>query len=369
MRQIQMPYSTKTECNIVSVGKRRDGGTRFWCLEHKADATAKYGKKSKKCRYADLPLITEAETFDIDIQDYPGGIALWGAVPPIYDTTTLPLDKGIHIHARKKKNGEKTIDQTFRKVKIIHESGHHVVSELDAIYYMVSSVLGFKVKLIHCTRCGYPHLDKDWFSVHPHQSHLCSGCGKNFRDNEIAVGNPVASLQNQPFSKKPIEKKSRKHLKIKQKDFRGGIQIWGSNPSILWTSDRHQESGIHIHAFRDVGEEPEIDETFNRVEIDGISLDESQVRTYMAQLSLPHLAGRIQTVACATCNQNSFDKGHEAFSPRVDKKCSECGSPVQAKGRLRKVISNPILITLEEISKASPRPVQQHDLGLLPETI
>src|SRR5687768_1337518 len=29
----------KHNCNIVSVGKRRDGGTRYWCLAHRADAT------------------------------------------------------------------------------------------------------------------------------------------------------------------------------------------------------------------------------------------------------------------------------------------------------------------------------------------
>jgi len=28
-------------CEVVAVGKRRDGGTRYWCLRHKADATAK----------------------------------------------------------------------------------------------------------------------------------------------------------------------------------------------------------------------------------------------------------------------------------------------------------------------------------------
>ena len=40
------------ECHIVSVGKRRDGGTRYWCLQHKADATAKYGKRARTCRAA-----------------------------------------------------------------------------------------------------------------------------------------------------------------------------------------------------------------------------------------------------------------------------------------------------------------------------
>jgi hypothetical protein len=27
-----------------------------------------------------------------------------------------------------------------------------------------------------------------------------------------------------------------------------GIQIWGSNPAILWTGSQIEEEGIHIHA-------------------------------------------------------------------------------------------------------------------------
>ena len=49
--------SPDTPCNVVAVAKRRDGGTRYWCSVHRADATAKYGKPATKCRAADeLPL-------------------------------------------------------------------------------------------------------------------------------------------------------------------------------------------------------------------------------------------------------------------------------------------------------------------------
>ena len=74
-------------CDIRSVGKRRDGGTRYWCLAHKADATAKYGRRAKVCRAAHLPPILPEEILTLDLDQYQGGVALWGAVPPIYDTT------------------------------------------------------------------------------------------------------------------------------------------------------------------------------------------------------------------------------------------------------------------------------------------
>ena len=54
-------------CHIVSVGKRRDGGTRYWCLKHKADATAKYGKPAAACRTAHLPAIMPADILKIDL--------------------------------------------------------------------------------------------------------------------------------------------------------------------------------------------------------------------------------------------------------------------------------------------------------------
>jgi hypothetical protein len=186
------------DCDITPVGKRRDGGTRYWCLIHKADATAKYGRPAMTCRAAHLPPILPHEILDLDLDEYAGGVGLWGAVPPVYDTTRLPLDFGIHVHARKDSDGDKDIDATYRAVRLI---GHQLptegllISEIDAVYYMVSSVFGFDMRDVRCTYCGYPHLDKDWFSIHPHRRHLCAGCGKNFRDSVVAIGNPIRATQ------------------------------------------------------------------------------------------------------------------------------------------------------------------------------
>lgn len=92
-------------CKIIAVGKRRDGGTRYWCLRHHANATAKYGVAADKCVAADDPPITAEETLHLDFGEYPGGIALWGSVPAVYDTTIQPTDRGIHVHARSARGG------------------------------------------------------------------------------------------------------------------------------------------------------------------------------------------------------------------------------------------------------------------------
>lgn len=147
------------ECNVVAVGKRRDGGTRYWCLEHKADATAKYGKPASHCRAAHLPPITSADILDINLDRYQGGVAFWGAVPAVYDTTRLPMDRGIHVHTRKRADDPKEMDATVRAVRLrsgVLPTEGIVVSELDAIYYMATTVFGFPMKYVTCTYCGFP---------------------------------------------------------------------------------------------------------------------------------------------------------------------------------------------------------------------
>jgi hypothetical protein len=173
---------------------------------------AKYGKRAKQCRYAHIPQISPHETLTLDPSLYEGGAAIWGAVPPLYDTTRNPTEHGVHVHARQSDSDSKVIDGTFRSVRLIAPSAENVkrefiISELDAIYYMASSLFGFQVKHVQCTLCGFEHLDKDWFSVHAHRRHLCAGCGREFRDNEASIGNPIAKVRDafriQPHSIAP----------------------------------------------------------------------------------------------------------------------------------------------------------------------
>jgi hypothetical protein len=41
-------------------------------------------------------------------------------------------------------------------------------------------------------------------------------------------------------------KLSKKTLNIRQKDYSGGIQIWGSNPAFIWTGKNAEEEGIQV---------------------------------------------------------------------------------------------------------------------------
>jgi hypothetical protein len=323
------------------------------------------------CRAAHLqPASTEITELDVDL--YKGGIALWGAVPAVYDTTRLPVDNGIHVHTRQSVDSKKEIDGTFPSIRIVGmglpNSGLEV-SAIDAIYYMVSSVFGFEMKQVLCTHCGAPHLDRDWFSLHPHRRHLCSSCGNTFSDTARGVGNPICGIRDSLGIKPHQTRSANRSLSIGQSDFPGGIQVWGSNPALIWTSATAEEEGIHLHAFRkEGGVEPEVDETFSELEIDGVPLDSTMVRVLMAQNTLPHLNGRVQSIECSSCGGAIFSVGELGFTPILEHSCKECGAAVRPPGRRRKTIGNPLLKILSALGRTAPRAAQSTTLGLLPET-
>jgi transposase-like protein len=362
----------KNSCNIVSVGKRRDGGTRYWCLNHRADATAKYGRRGQQCRYAHFPLVLPDERLRLESKDFKGGIALWGAVFPVYDTTQCDASLGVHVHARKIPDGPKEIDGTYREVTLVgtSPSGSQelLVTKFDAIYNMVSRLFGFETKYVTCALCGYPHLDKDWFSVHRHQTHLCAGCGKLFRDKERGIGNPIAGAANLLGQEVSTIASANRKKSIKQTDFPGGLQIWGSNPAIIWTASRNEEAGIHVHAFHANGAIA-IDDTYSTLLIDGRKLDPTMIRVYMAQNSLPHIAGRVVDIFCPQCGEPHFDIGENAYTPHSWHSCHSCGTEFQSKTRRKKTIGNPVVSILRELERYAPRNRQVHQTTMPIEAI
>jgi DNA-directed RNA polymerase subunit RPC12/RpoP len=293
----------------------------------------------------------------------------------VYDTTSLPYDRGVHVHARKVVGGKKEIDETYRTIILVDDvpgrtRTNFAISELDAIYYMTSSVFGRTMRYVECTLCGYPHLDRDWFSLHAHRRHLCAACGRQFRDIEIGIGNPLIRISEIfGFNRHKI-KKARKRIQINQAKYPGGIQIWGSNPAFLWTdSSRSEEEGIHIHIVSDNGSDVEVDETYAQVEIDGERLDPGMVRVLMAQMALPHISGRVIDIRCPKCGEAHFDGGDLAVIPHEIHTCDHCGFKFRSKGRLRKTIGNPILGTLSRLSETAIRAPQERPVYLIPETL
>lgn len=356
-------------CEISAVAKRRDGKWRYWCAVHRADATGKGGVALDRCTGHGRTPIASKDILDLDPSKYGGGIALWGAVPAVYSTAVHDMDDlGVHVHARREPRKKKLIDQTYKRV-IAHIAGHDgsgrsiEVRADDAIAYMVSSIFGRQMEYIECSYCGEPHLDKDYFSVVQHQTHLCYGCGRGFRDDHAGVGNPLMALKNfcgdEQINRRTVP--ARRSLNISQAQFPLGIELWGSHEAILWTSSAPEESGIHFHGYATNFMMPTVDETFDDVTIDGIVLDNMQLRFLMAQQVLPHLQGRIVSLVCPKCDTPHFDVDALAYTPHAKHTCS-CGATFSAPGRMKNVVSNPMVATLEQLEKKAVRPRRDNQM-------
>ena len=360
--------NTLLECKIRPIRKRRDGGTVYWCIRHKADATAKYGRPATKCRYAHVEPIHGDATLCLKTDNFPGGVSVWGAVPPIYDTTGLPLDRGIHVHARIAKDGEKVIDETYRRVELESSRGTGVVHELDAIYFMASHVLGFETHFVSCTHCDEPHLDKDWFAVHAHKKHLCAGCGHTFSDVKRGIGNPASLIADALGIKHRKSVMAIEEIDLKQEDYPGGMRIWGSNNPIVGPMEYAPKQGVHLHAYDEQGNAV-IDDTYGKVKIDGVPLDETHVRTLMAQSALPHIFDRVCAFKCPHCKKLHFSEGEFAYTPSATHFCVNCNLSFSAPPfqRKRNLISNPLIYYLTELTKFAVRSPRRHKLNLIPE--
>ena len=184
------------------------------------------------------------------------------------------------------------------------------------------------------------------------------------------VGNPLSGLRAR------LERKTRRSVvaprlvEIKQSDYPGGLQIWGSNPAIVWTSDAPEEMGIHLHGFKTAAEEmPELDDTYAKVVVDGFDLDAVQVRHFMGQSAMPHLEGRVVALWCRACGEPHFDTGKLAFTPHIDHDCMSCGASFTAPTQIKKTIGNPFAAVRVALAASSPNPLRNDKLGLRPETI
>lgn len=346
-----------SDCEIRLAGKRRDGKPRFWCQAHQSSATGKYGIKLERCegsyRSLDSRLVVS-----VDPRKFEGGVALWGAVKPVYDTTGLVEKEGIHLHARHAEGGDKDIDETYDAVELqiganLFETKTAYVTRETAVSAYIARCVGNPLASLFCTYCGEPHLDSEWFAVKPHKRHLCHACGEVFVANHRGVSNPLERMRVE-FGDKDATRslvRASKILDAKQSDFLGGVQLWASNPALLWTSPRPEEEGIHFHGYAGDRVSRIEDDTFASITLDGIHLNEEQLRYFMAQQSLAHLQNRIECLTC-NCGEHYFDRGLSAFMPHARHVCERCGSKLVSPTMKKKIVSNPFLLAIDALKRA-----------------
>ncbi|WP_417372264.1 hypothetical protein [Gelidibacter japonicus] len=345
------------DCSIQQIGKYRNGKPKFWCKAHYSLAKSNSDNPPFQCENYLLEAVKDSEKLYLDPQVWEGGVGLWGSLKPIYCTTSTPTEQeGIHVHARSTMQGEKDIDGTFTEVYIkqptINLFGDPKYIKLNseiAKAYTASMVTGKEMTFIRCSHCDQPHIDSDIFAVTYHRKHLCTYCGKEFWDSVPGISNPIVEIKKifeDWYERQAIELVDRE-LRISQNDFPGGIEIWGSNPAIIWTRGRKEEAGIHVHVYKHDGSGNRLfDDTYGTVVIDDLNLNVSQVRYLMVQNSMNHLIGKISAIKCPRCNCDHFDSHDLAIRPHSSHICEFCKDNFETK---IECVSNPMVSVINQL--------------------
>ncbi|MES2461346.1 MAG: hypothetical protein V4671_12250 [Armatimonadota bacterium] len=306
---------------------------------------------------------------DINPKDYPGGIAAWGALDPVFNTAQFSEKEGVHIHARKNiGDKEKSIDATYDIVCVAlpNVDGKVDVFQIngeDATHYNIAAIFKIQMTYLRCPDCGEVHSDRGYEAVHPHLVHRCK-CGSVFKSPKACISNPIMLLKELCGDflqdREVIDPVGRKCINSQRRQ-KGGktvfvqYQIWGSNPAILWTRPKPEEGGIHVHMFLyeplSSPEKPTVDQTYGRVKIDGITLDPEQIRYLMAQQGLNHLYPCVQSLNCPSCSEAHFDRFEEAVTPHSDHVCEHCGTGFRSPKAIPLTVSNPAFGAVQQLRK------------------
>jgi hypothetical protein len=117
-----------------------------------------------------------------------------------------------------------------------------------------------------------------------------------------------------------------------------------------------------VHAFKAGTPVPTVDDTYQRVEIDGISISPTMARVFMVQQSLPHLSGAIQSLKCTKCGAEHFDDAVPfVVEPHRNHPCATCGVVFVTSAP---VVSNPIVDVLAALyASASAAGLRKNQLA------
>jgi hypothetical protein len=284
----------------------------------------------------------------LDLEDYPGGVAAWGALPAVFDNHSQEYDRGVHIHARCKDSGKKYIDQSFQEIEIRWNNKSIILTEANAVCFTMSSIFNIEIQSHSCKHCGIALLDQGLAAVKASYDHYCSFCGQLTTTNVRCVVNPIMAFKEYMgdfLVQRPSILPSRR-IHLSKDNFPGGFQIWGSNPSIIWTAKRNEESAIHVHAYNQDNRRI-IDNTYSEVWVDTQLLDINMVRVLQIQKSLPALLPYLTTIQCPNCAMYHFDRELHAVVPHQKHQCESCYHEFVTS----LAISNPAFAILESLNQ------------------
>ena len=289
------------KCDIVAAGKMRNGASRWWCRTHqkhwgtKGDIADAYQSNLVRCSNYLQPMSYVVNPKHFDIEDHVE-LGVWCSLPPAISSAGDDGERRhprIHVHVRDEPNGQKVIDKDYSAISLRYNPSDDLFANNEitrvhitppaALEFIVGLENGIEMGCINCRDCGYPHLDLGDFARTAHAKHLCGNCGRDNTWSKV----PMASTPLKPLHDQFTRAKGYVDVDkaINIDDYPGhGFEVWASTPAILWTANRPQERGIHVHVVGDNG--LVVDDTFGTVFYKGRSLNRQDLFNKMIAMAI-----------------------------------------------------------------------------------
>jgi len=286
-------------CQIIPCGKFRNGAPRWYCKTHqvhwgtKADYAAVSESGEVRCSNHSIGMSYTVGPLLVDFTEFEE-IGIWCSLPEALSSRLIqPRAPKIHVHKRFSGNHTKEIDRDFDAIVCAYKQELSLfrnpeitqiqITPPAAFEFVRSLEEGSEMSCVTCKRCGYPHLDLGDFALKPHKKHFCGNCG----NDSIWSQAPIASTPLKPLHDQFNNSNSYVYpeRQLDLDDYEGKhFDVWSSTPAVLWTADRPQEKGIHVHVYD--GSKRIVDDTFSIVIYQGKELDREWLWAQMVARTL-----------------------------------------------------------------------------------
>jgi hypothetical protein len=281
-------------CHIVPCGKFRNGVQRWYCKTHqihwgvKADLAAVPPSGEVTCSNHLMQMSYVVDPLIVDFNDFEE-IGVWCSLPPAISSRQInPRPPRIHVHKRFTGEERKQLDKDFDAIVCSYNQDLGLFASNEIMQIQITPPAAFEfvrsleegreMGCVTCPKCGYPHLDLGSFATTPHAKHFCGNCGNDsiWSKGQI-VSTPLKPLHDQFNNSNTYVVPNRE---LNMDDYSGlHFDVWSSTPAVLWTANRPQEKGIHVHIYEN-GRRI-VDNTFGTVIKDGRKLDREMLWTLM----------------------------------------------------------------------------------------
>jgi hypothetical protein len=284
-------------CDIVEAGKMRNGAKRWWCRTHqrhwgtKADVISARRDQTVRCSNHTQPMSYVINPPHIRMEDH-AEVGIWCSMPPALTSKGMAPKRRprIHVHVREEAGGVKATDQDFEALSLHYNPAGDLFANTQitkvhvtppaALEFVLALESGLDMGCINCRDCGCPHLDLGEFGRTAHVKHLCGNCGRDNTWSRYPMASTPLKPMHDQFSRAASYIDVEKVLNID--DYPGAeFALWASTPAVLWTAERAQERGIHVHL--GVDGKRQIDDTYGTVIYRGKALKRAEMLAAMVE--------------------------------------------------------------------------------------